>query len=118
MLNGFFLVCVYLLPLEQRGTHTFCAHVEKKKRDRTTYISARLVFGTYTSFQFWRLMVPSDSASSSASILADKVRQAGWVRWLYLALNLSANGLNFVSPTTTTTTLLSLPCFAGDEDRR
>ncbi|GEM12621.1 TRAM/LAG1/CLN8-like domain-containing protein [Rhodotorula toruloides] len=62
----------------------------------STYVAARLVFGTYTSYQFWKLMVPSANPSSLAQkVLAEKVQQAGWVRWLYLVLNLSANGLNF-----------------------
>ncbi|BGO98010.1 TLC domain-containing protein [Rhodotorula toruloides] len=61
----------------------------------STYICARLVFGTYTSWQFWKLMVPG--AGDANTLLAEKVRDAGWVRWLYLVLNLLANGLNFVS---------------------
>ncbi|GAA6045573.1 hypothetical protein NBRC10513_004991 [Rhodotorula toruloides] len=59
----------------------------------STYICARLVFGTYTSWQFWKLMVPG--AGDANTLLAEKVRDAGWVRWLYLVLNLLANGLNF-----------------------
>lgn len=60
----------------------------------TSYIAARLVFGTYTSWTFWKLMVPGDAEK----VLKERVEQAGWVRWVYLGLNLSANGLNFVSP--------------------
>ncbi|BGP06351.1 hypothetical protein JCM10049v2_002172 [Rhodotorula toruloides] len=57
----------------------------------TSYIAARLVFGTYTSWTFWKLMVPGDAEK----VLKERVEQAGWVRWVYLGLNLSANGLNF-----------------------
>ncbi|BGP30396.1 hypothetical protein JCM10296v2_002150 [Rhodotorula toruloides] len=62
----------------------------------STYVCARLVFGTYTSWQFCKLMVPSSAPVSIAEkVLKERVEQAGWVRWLYLVLNLSANGLNF-----------------------
>ncbi|GJN87095.1 hypothetical protein Rhopal_000040-T1 [Rhodotorula paludigena] len=57
-----------------------------------SYIVVRLVFGTYNSYTLWRLLVPS---SSDPSFQALAVRKVGAVRWMYLVLNVAANGLNF-----------------------
>ncbi|BGP23101.1 hypothetical protein JCM10295v2_001994 [Rhodotorula toruloides] len=95
LVNGLFLVFVPTDLLSSRLVSSHLADV-CGGMCRSTYVAARLVFGTYTSYQFWKLMVPSANPSSLAQkVLAEKVQQAGWVRWLYLVLNLSANGLNF-----------------------
>ncbi|BGP38277.1 hypothetical protein JCM10450v2_002220 [Rhodotorula kratochvilovae] len=56
-----------------------------------SYIVVRLVFGTYNSYKLWNLLVPEPPTAFAARALAD----AGLVRWLYLGLNIAANGLNF-----------------------
>ncbi|GAA5868570.1 hypothetical protein JCM8547_003190 [Rhodosporidiobolus lusitaniae] len=59
----------------------------------STYISARLLFGTYNSYKLWRLLLPSASDYSSKAQLARETQM--WIRLLYLALNILMNGLNF-----------------------
>ncbi|GAA6048981.1 hypothetical protein JCM3770_005424 [Rhodotorula araucariae] len=56
-----------------------------------SYVGVRLVFGTYNSYKVWNLLVPAPPTAAAAHALAD----AGVIRWLYLALNIAANGLNF-----------------------
>ncbi|GAA5902661.1 hypothetical protein JCM8208_007033 [Rhodotorula glutinis] len=56
-----------------------------------SYIIVRLVFGTYNSYKLWNLLVPTPTSALAAKALDD----AGLIRWMYLALNIAANGLNF-----------------------
>ncbi|GAA6044136.1 hypothetical protein JCM8097_002788, partial [Rhodosporidiobolus ruineniae] len=59
----------------------------------TTYISARLLFGTYNSYRMWRILLP---LSSDTSFGAHQARATPmWIRGLYLFLNILMNGLNF-----------------------
>ncbi|GAA5840715.1 hypothetical protein JCM11251_004189 [Rhodosporidiobolus azoricus] len=59
----------------------------------TTYISARLLWGTYNSYRLWTLLLPS---ASDSSLKAEIARTAPlWIRVLYMALNVLMNGLNF-----------------------
>ncbi|GAA5916304.1 hypothetical protein JCM6882_001076 [Rhodosporidiobolus microsporus] len=58
-----------------------------------TYISARLLYGTYNSFVLWRLLLPSASDFSAKAATARATPL--WIRVLYLCLNILMNGLNF-----------------------
>ncbi|GAA6024588.1 hypothetical protein JCM8202_005065 [Rhodotorula sphaerocarpa] len=57
-----------------------------------SYVVVRIGFGTYTSYRFVKLVLPS---ASDTSLHAVRAREAGSIRWLFLALNLLANSLNF-----------------------
>ncbi|POY72708.1 hypothetical protein BMF94_4538 [Rhodotorula taiwanensis] len=57
-----------------------------------SYIVVRLGFGTFNSYKLIKLLVPS---ASNSSLNALRVREVGAIRWMYLALNIMANSLNF-----------------------
>ncbi|GAA6022910.1 hypothetical protein JCM10207_006861 [Rhodosporidiobolus poonsookiae] len=59
----------------------------------TTYVSARLIWGTYNSYRLWRLLLPSAADMSAKAILARET--PSWIRLLYLFLNILMNSLNF-----------------------
>ncbi|BGP14243.1 hypothetical protein JCM10213_005866 [Rhodosporidiobolus nylandii] len=59
----------------------------------SAFVGARLLYGTYSSFLVWRLLLPSAGDSSKAAIAARETPH--WIRVLYLGLNLLMNGLNF-----------------------
>ncbi|BGP14219.1 hypothetical protein JCM10213v2_002162 [Rhodosporidiobolus nylandii] len=58
-----------------------------------SYISARLIWGTYNSYRLWRLLLPSTADLSAKAILARETPL--WIRGLYLFLNILMNSLNF-----------------------
>lgn len=58
-----------------------------------SYIVVRLGFGTFNSYKLIKLLIPS---ASNSSLNALRVRDVGVIRWMYLALNIMANSLNFV----------------------
>lgn len=58
-----------------------------------TYISARLLWGTYNSYRLWTLLLPSSTNFSPKALIARSTPL--WIRLLYLALNILMNSLNF-----------------------
>ncbi|GAA5982415.1 hypothetical protein JCM11641_006976 [Rhodosporidiobolus odoratus] len=58
-----------------------------------TYISARLVWGTYNSYRLWTLLLPSSADHSPKALLARSTEL--WIRALYIGLNVLMNSLNF-----------------------
>ncbi|GAA5839054.1 hypothetical protein JCM3766R1_004567 [Sporobolomyces carnicolor] len=56
----------------------------------SAYIVCRLIFGVYNSYKLFVLLF------STSSVLTKATQEGtGWIRYLYLAINLTMNGLNF-----------------------
>ncbi|GAA5950183.1 hypothetical protein JCM3765_004234 [Sporobolomyces pararoseus] len=56
----------------------------------SAYIVCRLIFGVYNSYKLFVLLF------STSSVLTKATQEGtGWIRYLYIAINLTMNGLNF-----------------------
>ncbi|GAA5879991.1 hypothetical protein JCM1840_005283 [Sporobolomyces johnsonii] len=55
----------------------------------SAYIGARLCYGSYNSFKLFRMLF-----SSSSDLSKSQQEATGWIRYLFVCLNLTMNGLN------------------------